>query len=223
MAKRYGILVDIDSCIGCGICVVACKEENNLPPYTGDRPGTFGLARNQVLQYSEGAFPDLSTYNFPLQCMNCANPPCVEACPQNAISKNEDGVVLIARGKCDACVNQPGGIKKCIPACPYGAIQFDEAKGVADVCTLCIHRISRGLEPACVRACYTDTLIFGDLEDPESNLSKALKSAGDRFFTLKPEEGTAPSILYLRPKKADKETVFSINTAKRLYGFKEMR
>ncbi len=162
MSKRYGILVDIDNCIGCGVCVLACKEENGLAPHADDVPGTQGPARNQVLQICEGIFPELSADHLPIQCMHCANPPCVKACPWNAISRHEDGMVLIAKGKCNACANQPDGLKKCIRACPYGAIQFDAQKGVVDACTLCTHRIVKGLDPACVETCTTGAMLFGD-------------------------------------------------------------
>lgn len=223
MAKQYGILVDVAYCLGCGVCVAACKQENNLPPYINDRPGTIGLAWNQVLQISDGVYPDLSRYPFPLHCVHCENPPCVEACPKDAIYRNENGIVLIAKGKCNACVDQPEGIKKCIPACPYGAVQFSEEKGVVEACTLCAHRIEADadLEPACVRACIGRCLAFGDLNDPNSKISQKIKEAGDSVFVLKPEKGTNPSLRYIKPPGVSLDKVANLDKAVVMYGYEK--
>ena len=87
MSKRYGILVDMGGCLGCGVCVIAYKQENDLPPYINDKPGTTGLAWNQVLRIMEGVYPELSANYLYVHRMHCGNPPCVPACPKNAISK----------------------------------------------------------------------------------------------------------------------------------------
>ena len=223
MSKQYGILVDVDSCIGCGICVVACKQENDLPPYTDDTPGTTGIAWNQVIQISEGKYPDAVIEYLYVQCMHCANPPCVGACPKGAIHKREDGIVLINKDKCNACVDQPDGIKKCLPACPYGAIQFNEEKGVAQACTMCVNRIDEGLKPACVRACIGNCLVFGDFGDPDSEISKKTREAGGRVFVLKPEKETSPSLRYIKPPRMSPEKLSSIENSEIFYGFKEHR
>lgn len=221
MAKQYGIAVDINTCIGCGICVIACKQEHNLPPNIDDVPGTTGMAWNQVLSMPEGVYPDLSMYYLTLHCMHCENPPCVEACPiEGALYKREDGIVLIDKEKCDGCKAKPEG-PRCIPACPYGVLQFDDKKGVAAGCNLCVHLVDAGLEPACVKACLGGTLIFGDLNDPNSKASKALKAAGDRVFVLKPEKGTNPCLRYIRPEGVSLERVSNIAKAEKLYGFKK--
>ena len=221
MAKQYGILVDIDSCIGCGVCIIACKQEHDLPPHTDDRPSTTGLAWNQVVQITDGKYPDISIEYLYVQCMHCAAPPCVQACPKDAIHKREDGIVLIAEAKCNACVDQPDGVKKCIPACPYGAIQFNEEKGAAQACTLCVQRIDEGLEPDCVRACEANCLTFGDFNDPNSEVFKKMKEVGDRVFVLKPEKETNPSLRYIRPPKMRLDKVSSIDKAETVYGFKK--
>ncbi len=221
MSKQYGIAVDIGTCIGCGVCVIACKQEHNLSPGVDDVPGTTGIAWNQVLSMLEGTYPDLSMYYLPVHCMHCENPPCVEACPvEGALLKRKDGIVIINREKCDGCKGKPEG-PRCMPACPYGVIQFDAKKGVAEGCTLCAHRVDAGLEPACVRACLGGTLFFGDLNDPNSKASKALKEAGDRVFVLKPEKGTNPSLRYIRPKGVSLKRVSNIARAKKLYGFEK--
>lgn len=223
MSKDYGILVDVGSCIGCGVCVAACKQENDLPPYIDDRPGTIGLAWNQVLQISDGVYPDLSRHYLHLHCMHCARPPCVESCPKDAICKREDGIVLITGDKCNACEDQTEGIKKCIPACPYGAIQFSEEKGVVEACTLCVHRIDAGadLEPVCVRACIARCLTFGDFGDPDSEVSQKVREAGDNVFVLKPEEGSKPSVRYIKPPGVGLDQVARLDKAVVMYGFKK--
>ncbi len=223
MTKQYGIAVDIGTCIGCGVCVIACKQEHDLPPYTDDVPGTRGRAWNQVLSMPEGVYPDLSVEYLYIQCMHCENPPCVEACPvKGALQKREDGIVIINKKKCDGCKGKPEG-PRCMPACPYGVIQFDDKKGVAEGCTLCAHLVDAGREPACVKACIGGSLTFGDLNDPDSKISKALKAAGERAFVLKPEKGTNPSLRYIRPKGASLKRVSNITRAKKLYGFEKRK
>ena len=220
MAKQYGILVDISSCIGCGVCVIACKQENNLSPNIDDIPGTRGIAWNQVLSIAEGVYPELLMFYLYLHCMHCENPPCLEACPKDAIYKREDGVVLIAKGKCNACEDQPGQIRLCIPACPYSAIQFNQDKGTVEACTFCVHRLEVGLEPACVRACLGRCLIFGDLNDPDSRIAQKVKEAGDRAFVLKLEEECGPSILYINPDGVNLAKVSPLNEVKPIFGYK---
>ena len=200
MAKQYGILVDIGLCIGCGVCVTACKQENHLPPDADDVPGTTGTCWNQVLAIAEGRYPDLREYHIPVHCMHCENPPCLPACPHEAISKSTDGIVVIHESKCNACDDQPGQRKKCMVACPYGAIQFSEKKGVAQSCTLCIQRVAKNVEPACVRACIGRCLTFGDFNDPNSEISQKVKEAGDRLFVFNGDKGTNPSLKYINPE-----------------------
>ncbi|MDP2917049.1 MAG: 4Fe-4S dicluster domain-containing protein [Dehalococcoidia bacterium] len=223
MSKQYGILVDVAYCFGCGVCVIACKQENNLPPYADDKPGTIGTSWNQVLQISEGVYPDVSVHPFPLHCVHCENPPCAIACPKDAINRSEDGIVLISRGKCNVCVDQPGGVKKCIPECPYGAIQFSEEKGAVEACTLCAHRRGTGdeREPACVRACIGRCLTFGDLNDPDSKISRKIREAGKEVYVLKPDNGTNPSIRYIKPPGVSLEKIANLAKAVVMYGYKK--
>lgn len=218
MAKQYGIAVDIDRCTGCGVCVITCKLEHDLPPNKEDKPGTKGVAWNQVLRILEGKYPDLSADYLYFQCMHCENPPCLGACPVGAISKRKDGVVLINQGICNGCKDYAEG-PKCMPACPYGAIQFNDRKGIAQACTLCAHRIDGGLEPICVKNCLGNALTFGDLNNPKSEISQKLKEAGDRVFVFKSESGCNPSIRYIKPEKASIEKVSNLNKAKLLYGY----
>ncbi len=221
MNKQYGILVDIEKCLGCGICVIACKQENNLPPHAEDVPGTVGIAWNQVAQIVEGKYPNATVEYLYSQCMHCSSPPCVDACPKGAIYKREDGIVIIAESKCNACSDQTGGIKKCISACPYGAIQFNIEKKVVQSCTLCSHRVESGLDPACVRACIGTCLEFGDLNDPGSEISQKIKKLADRVFVLKPEKNTKPSVRYIMPHGMGKNNISRLEKAEKIYGFKK--
>lgn len=209
--KKYGIAVDMNYCLGCGVCVVACKQENDLPPHIDDKPGTVNFSWNQVLSFAEGIYPELSVEYLPVHCMHCEKPPCIESCPNKAIKKREDNVVFIDKSKCRAA-------KKCIPACPYGAIRFNEEKHVSEACTLCLHRIDQGLEPACVRACIGGALIFGDLNDPSSKASKTVRAAKDKAFVLKPEKGTGPSVWYISPEKSNKDKFADVAAGRIIFG-----
>jgi len=199
MDKQYGILIDIASCIRCNVCIIACKQENGLSPGIDDIPGSREWpAWIRVLTISKGVYPDLSVHYLPMMCMNCRNAPCIKSCSWRAIYQRKDGVLLINENKCDGCKDVPGG-PKCIPACPYEAIQFNEKKGIVELCTLCAHRIDTGLKPACIQACEGKCLTFGDFGDPNSEVSKVIRAAGDRAFVLKPEAATKPCLWYVRP------------------------
>ena len=182
MTTQYGILVDISSCVGCGVCVIACKQENGLPPNIDDAPGKDWPAWQWVLPIGpKGVYPDLSMHYLPVMCMHCEYPPCREACPiPGAIYKREDGVVLVDKDKCDGCKDFVG-VPKCIPACPYQVIQFDEKKGIVEFCTLCAHRIDTGLEPACVKTCPTGAMNFGDRDKMVTLANERLAQAKSKF------------------------------------------
>jgi Fe-S-cluster-containing dehydrogenase component len=222
MGKDYGILVDVERCLGCGVCVTACKQENDLPPHIDDVPGKMGTSWNQVLAISEGKYPNFWEYTFPVHCMHCKNPPCIPSCPQEAINKNDNGIVLISEDKCDACENETDKLRKCENACPYHAIQFNPEKGVAQACTLCAHRVDAGVEPACVRACIGRCMTFGDFGNPDSEISKQAAKAGDRLFVLGEEKNTHPSLKYINPCRPHNVRVDKISPLTRVkiaYGY----
>jgi Fe-S-cluster-containing dehydrogenase component len=202
MGKQYGILVDIGTCIGCKVCMVACKQINNLDPSNGEVPGIQDWINwiNMLDIGPIGDYPNLQLYHLPIHCQHCASPVCVEACPVEAISKLESGVVLIDKNRCNGCKGDPDHVVKCIQACPYGALQINPKTHKAEGCTLCLPLVSKGLEPACVRACPGGCLTFGNLKDPRSLISKRLRKAGDRAFTFRPEQGTKPSVWYIAPE-----------------------
>lgn len=201
---RYGIVLDLNRCTGCMTCVVACKQENLTPP---------GVWWNRVLEL-ESQSPDRITY-FRYACMHCDNPPCVGACPENAIYKRHDGIVLIDRAKCK-------GHGECVEACPYGVIEmnpshtyfpdqelpFEEKAenyrrhptGRASTCTFCAHRVDKGQEPACVAGCPSKVMVFGDLDDSDSPIQKKLQQARPLLVS----EGTQPKIFYIFPENTSK-------------------
>ena len=176
---RYAMAIDLSLCVGCAACAVACKMENEVPP------GVFNL---WIREREVGEYPNLVVEFRPEQCLHCENPPCVPVCPTGASYQTKDGLVLVDPKKCIAC-------GACIAACPYDARYLPPA-GYVSKCTFCAHRLEKGKVPACVETCPTYCRTFGDLEDPESPVAKALKAA-ERVDVLRPEQGTRPKLFYL--------------------------
>ncbi len=178
--KRYAMLVDVAKCYGCMACVTACASENNVPI------GNFRTwVEKIVLKSGVPAF-------IPKLCNHCENPPCAKACPVGAIDVREDGIVLIDSEKCVGC-------GACVKACPYGAIFFDPVMGTANKCTFCAHRLDKGLLPACVETCPSGARVFGDLNDPNSEINQYLKEYP--ADVLRPEKGTEPQVYYVNLPK----------------------
>lgn len=176
---RYAMAIDLSLCVGCAACAVACKMENEVPP------GVFNL---WIREREIGTYPDLVVEFRPEQCLHCENPPCVPVCPTGASYQTHEGLVLVDPKKCIAC-------GACIAACPYDARYLHPA-GYVSKCTFCAHRIEQGRLPACVETCPTFCRTFGDLDDPESPVSRALREA-ERVDVLRPELGTKPKLFYL--------------------------
>ncbi len=205
-ARKMGLVIDLDTCVGCHACAVNCKEWNTggeagiLPDYDKYGANPDGVWFNRIHSYESGSGESSRTVNFPRSCLHCENPLCVTVCPTGASFKRaEDGIVLIDT---DICI----GCKLCSWACPYGAREFDEDNGVMRKCTLCIDRIydeSRPpaeREPACVATCPAKARHFGDLADPDSKVSKLVKERGGT--DLLPELGYRPTNKYLPPRRA---------------------
>lgn len=191
MAKQLGIIVDLDRCIGCYACVVACKQENNLPPYGDGVPFVAGPQWIKVLTIGpSGDYPKLIMAFIPRLCMHCAQAPCIDACPARAIYRRDDGVVLIDQ---EVCL-QANCSQECIPPCPYNAISPKSDIGVAGKCDLCVRRIDRGLMPACVLSCPTDALMFGNTLEIEGKKGKKVQY---RIPTLS-DINYEPSIQYIK-------------------------
>ena len=198
---QLALVIDLNVCVGCHACVTSCKQWNtsgtaghlsDLDPY-GENP--LGVFFNRVQTYEVGQFPQTQTVHFPKSCLHCEEPPCVPVCPTGASYKRkEDGIVLVDSDKCIGC-------KYCSWACPYGAREYDEERGVMTKCTLCVDRIydesipAAQRRPACVNACPTNARLFGDVHDPESEVSRAIRERGG--YALMPEIGTRPANHYL--------------------------
>ncbi len=202
---QLALVIDLDVCVGCHACVTSCKQWNtsgaagplsDIDPYGSDTSGVFF---NRVQTFEVGQFPNTQVVHFPKSCLHCEEPPCVPVCPTGASYKRkEDGIVLVDADKCIGC-------KYCAWACPYGAREFDEDRGIMTKCTLCVDRIydettpPERRNPACVNACPTHARLFGDVHDPESEVSRAIRSRGG--YALMPELGTRPANQYL-PRRA---------------------
>ena len=183
--KRYGFVIDVSRCIDCRACLVACSVENHVPMnHTRIWVHDLGV---------KGEFPNLQNMFVPYNCMHCENPPCVDVCVSGATYKDpENGLVLVDQ---EACI----GCGFCVDACPYEARYLDETRGVVDKCTGCIQRVEVGQQPACVATCVGGARMFGDLNDPNSDVSIALKNASmvKRLDYESSQHDTDPNIYYV--------------------------
>ena len=222
---RRGMVIDLEKCIGCRSCVVACKQHNAQPPGNWwNRVVTPGSERH-LTPPEKGR-----EYFLPIHCQHCNNAPCEKVCPVNATYTEEDGTVLVDFERCIGC-------RYCMAACPYGVRQFNwedpkkamakyeylegytygypnefrlnerlvympkRPKGVVEKCNFCVHYADKGLDPACVRGCPGNARHVGDLDDPDSKVSKMVRDMNG--FTLLPEKGTRPNVYYLPPRRKE--------------------
>jgi Fe-S-cluster-containing dehydrogenase component len=208
--RSLGLVIDLDTCVGCQACVTSCKEWNTgglMAPLTDTNPygaGADGVWFNRVHSYEHTTDTGSRTVSFPRSCLHCAEPACVTVCPTGASYKrSSDGIVLIDEDKCIGC-------KLCSWACPYGAREFDTDVGVMKKCTLCVDRIynvnlpEEDRVPACVAACPTSARHFGDLGDPDSAVSALVAERGG--VALMPELGYQPVNRYLPPRAQTRQT-----------------
>lgn len=176
---RYAMVIDQRRCVGCMTCIVACGTENSVPVHH---------FRTRVVEIVSGRFPDLKMEFRSELCNHCDNPPCVNECPTGASFKAKDGTVQIRRNRCIGC-------KACIIACPYDARYIEPTEGYVDKCSFCEHLVGQGMEPACVSACIGGSRIFGDLDDPNSPVTRLLKES--RSSVLLDQAGTRPRVFYI--------------------------
>ncbi|GAB4545477.1 MAG: 4Fe-4S dicluster domain-containing protein [Anaerolineae bacterium] len=226
--SKYAMVIDLHRCTGCGSCIIACKNENNL---------SEGVAWSSKINQTVGKFPNVRYDYIPTLCNHCANAPCVAVCPTQAMHKAEGGITMIDTAKCIGC-------RYCMAICPYGVIHFNREEplqfwrdekalitgstsspsgvtqqvggtvipyynpdreqtlpgirpqGVVEKCTFCDHRVAKGELPYCVEACPASARIFGDLDDPNSEVSYLLGKY--RPFRLREDLGTEPKVYYIR-------------------------
>ena len=220
---KYAMVIDLHRCTGCGGCIIACKNENNLPE---------GITWSSKISTTEGVFPNVNFSYTPTLCNHCENAPCVAVCPTEAMHKIEGGITMTDAEKCIGC-------RYCMAACPYGVIYFNQEEphafwrdetavipdgtaapaevapqvggtvvpyanpetgtrpqGVVEKCTFCAHRLENGQLPYCVEACPANARIFGDLDDPGSEVNQLLgKYPATR---LREDMGTNPKVFYIR-------------------------
>jgi tetrathionate reductase subunit B len=199
--KHYwGYAVDTTKCIGCCACMRACRAENDVPEgffrtwieryqIGADGQVTVDVATDDNFVFKElPADGTVKAFFVPKLCNHCEKSVCNQVCPVGAAYRTKDGVVLIDHDRCIGC-------GYCVQACPYGSRFINPKLHMADKCTLCYHRITQGMLPACVQACPKGARIFGDLNDPKSEISTILKQR--RFRVLKPEMGTHPKCYYI--------------------------
>jgi len=225
--KKYGMVIDLQSCTGCGACDIACKNENNVPQ---------GFWWHNHITVTEGTFPNVKYTHYPTLCNHCENAPCVKACPTRAMYKENDNITMHDAGLCIGCTT-------CAQACPYDAIAYNDKdphqrfkssdeliegctgsgkeivsktksdilpyynkernetlpgirpKGIVEKCTFCDHRVKNNELPYCVMSCPADAIIFGDMNDPDSEVSQLIRKNITK--RIKVNLGTRPSVYYI--------------------------
>jgi molybdopterin-containing oxidoreductase family iron-sulfur binding subunit len=220
------MVIDLDKCTGCQACVVACRQENNIPAL-GEKGAKLGRAKfwmNLISEVKGHSYSDVEMRFFPIPCMHCDRPPCTKVCPVDATHINTEGIVEQVYPRCI-------GVRMCISNCPYTVRYFNwheptwpdeykiglnpdvykRRKGITEKCNFCIQRIRRAkmtakkekrkiregeVVPACVETCPSEALFFGDLNDPKSQVSRLSKSR--RAFRLMEDLGTEPKVYYLK-------------------------
>lgn len=181
-SKQYAFVFDIGRCIGCETCTIACKLENDLA--VGENWIKVQKLGDPAERPDRQKYPDLKMSFQPVTCMHCQNAPCIAACPDKAIARRDDGIVLIDPARCTGC-------ELCLPACPYTVIHFDKGRSLATKCNFCVHRVDQGEEPLCARECPVGAIHFGD-----TSAGGGLAKLGG--YALQPENGARPVHRYLR-------------------------
>jgi dimethyl sulfoxide reductase iron-sulfur subunit len=197
---RYGMVIDLRSCVGCNACSLACRQEHGT---------SSGILYSRVLNRESGHYPHTRFDILPMLCMHCDDPPCEKVCPTKATHVLSNGIVAVDADKCIGC-------RRCMSACPYGARFFNDNKeyfpgrgrtayeaakagahrqGTVEKCSFCADRVAAGQEPACVQSCTAKARTFGDLDDRSSAVSTLIVKFGGK--PLHPEYGTRPKVYFL--------------------------
>lgn len=205
--SRYGMIIDVEKCTGCYSCFLACKDEfcgNDYPGYSVSQAAK-GHYWMKLIPLERGTYPKVKLDYIPTPCQQCENASCIGGGSEGAVYKRDDGIVIIDPEKAK-------GQKEIVSSCPHRVIYWNEEENVAQKCNFCAHLLDQGWkEPRCVETCPTDALVFGDLDDPESKISKKL--AAEKTEVLHPEFEMNPSVCYMGiPKKfIAGEVVFADN------------
>jgi len=181
---NYGFVIDLKKCIGCHACTIACKSEHDIP---------VGVNRCWVKTVEKGTFPNTQRFFLPVLCNQCEDAPCMKICPTNALYKRRDGIVDLNGAACIGC-------RACMTACPYDQLFIDPNTRTAEKCNFCANRVENQLQPACVSVCPTECRIFGDMDDPSSQVAQIVQR--EAFMVRKPEKGTGPKVFYLGADEA---------------------
>ena len=197
--SNYGFAIDLRKCIGCHACTIACKAEHQIP---------VGVNRCWVKTVEKGSFPQTQRFFFPVLCNQCDAAPCMRICPTHALYKRRDGIVDLDPGACIGC-------RACMVACPYDQLFIDPNTHTAEKCNFCANRVEQQLLPACVSVCPTECRIFGDLDDPASEVARIAQLQG--ISVRKPEKKTVPTVFYI----AAEETAIRPELAARPFIYKE--
>jgi len=189
MAK-YGMVIDITRCTGCYNCFLTCRDEfcgNDYPGYSAAQP-LAGQNWMRVIETERGKYPRVKVAYTPLTCMQCEDAPCIKAARDNAVYRRPDGIVIIDPVKAR-------GQKQIVSACPYRLIEWNEEKQLPQKCIFCAHMLDKGeKEPRCVESCPTGALVFGDMDDPDSAISRLL--AAGNTESLHPEYELEEKVSY---------------------------
>lgn len=181
--SHYCIVVNLDRCTGCYGCEISCKMENGV---------ALGQRWNKVLAVGPfGEYPNMTRYPLPTMCQQCEDAPCVNVCPTGASYRNEsNNIVLVDKEKCIGC-------KYCMMACPYGVRSWNKSEGCVEKCTLCGQLTSTGQLPACVKSCAAGARFYGDLDDPNSDVSKELAKYDSSAIHTLQDQGNSPATKYI--------------------------
>ena len=181
---NFGFVIDNRRCIGCHACTIACKAEHDTP---------LGVNRTWVKYVEKGVYPYTRRLFTVHRCNHCEEPPCVEICPVTSLHTRPDGIVDFDRERCIGC-------KACMQACPYDALHIDPDTRTSTKCNYCAHRVTRGVEPACVVVCPAEAIISGDLDDTNSRISRLV--GRHQVSVRKPEKHTKPNLFYIAAESA---------------------